>query len=180
MTKARFSAEMESELNKQMTREAEASQLYLSLASWAEVQGYPGIARFLYHHSDEERQHMLKFIAFINQRGGHCKITALGNPPEDPTTLHELFEKVLQQEISNSNEINKIVEIGFAEKDYPTNNFLQWFVQEQLEEEALATQLLDQMKIIGDESPNRGGLYEFDRNIASLHDAQLARNNSDS
>jgi len=172
---ARFSERMEQELNLQMTREAEASQLYLSFASWAEVQGFPGIAKFLFHHSDEERVHMLKFIAFINQRGGHCKINALGAPPQDPQTLHELFEKIREQEIKNSNEINKIVEIGYEEKDYPTNNFLQWFVQEQLEEEALATQLLDQLKIIGEESPNRGGLYEFDRNIANLHDAQVAQ-----
>jgi ferritin len=177
---ARFSERMEQELNLQMTREAEASQLYLSFASWAEVQGYPGIAKFLFHHSDEERVHMLKFIAFINQRGGHCKISALGAPPADPQTLHELFEKIQEQEIKNSNEINKIVEIGYEDKDYPTNNFLQWFVQEQLEEEALATQLLDQLKIIGEESPNRGGLYEFDRNIASLHDARVAEAGGDS
>lgn len=176
---ARFSKRMEEELNKQMTREAEASQLYLSLASWAEVQGFPGIATFLFHHSDEERAHMLKFIAFINQRGGHCKISALSNPPEAPQTLFELFEKVLQQEIANSNEINKIMEIGYEEKDYPTNNFLQWFVQEQLEEEALATQLLDQLKIIGEDSPNRGGLYEFDRNIATMHEAQIAGSSGD-
>jgi len=175
MTKARFSDTMQQELNKQMTREAEASQLYLSLASWAEVQGFPGIAKFLYHHSDEERAHMLKFIAFINQRGGQCKIEALSNPPADPQSLHKLFEQILQQEIHNSDEINKIVEIALSEKDYPTNNFLQWFVQEQLEEEALATQLLDQLKILGEDTPNRAGLYEFDRNIQALHDANLSR-----
>jgi len=172
---ARFSKKMEEELNAQMTREANASQFYLSMASWAEVQGYPGIAKFLYHHSDEEREHMLKFMAFINQRGGHCKVSALDSPPADPQALSELFDKILEQEISNSNEINRIVEIGYAEKDYPTNNFLQWFVEEQIEEEALATQLIDQLKILGEESPNRGGLYEFDRNIGNLTEATTAR-----
>ena len=176
---ARFSKRMEEELNNQMAREANASQFYLSMASWAEVQGYPGIAKFLYHHSDEEREHMLKFMAFINQRGGHCKVGAVETPADDPQTLFELFEKILQQEISNSNEINRIVEIGYEEKDYPTNNFLQWFVEEQIEEEALATQLIDQLKILGEDAPNRGGLYEFDRNIGNLTEASGAHTHAE-
>ena len=175
MPKARFSDKMGEELNLQMTREANAAQLYLSFGSWAEVQGFEGISAFLYDHVDEERKHMQKFLAFINQRGGHCKITALDTPPEDPKTLEELFDRVLQQEVNNSEHINNLVDLALSEKDYPTNNFLQWYVKEQIEEEALASKLVDSMSVIGDDAGNRGGLYEFDRDIESMHDAQIAR-----
>lgn len=175
MPKARFSKKMGEELNKQMTREANAAQFYLSLGSWAEVQGYDGIATFLYNHVNEERKHMQKIVAFINQRGGHCKITALKEPPADPKTLEELFDRVLDQEVTNSGHINNLVELAFEEKDYPTNSFLQWFVKEQIEEEALANKLVDAMSVIGEDKGNRGGLYEFDKNIESLHDASIAR-----
>ncbi|MEO6906800.1 MAG: ferritin [Abditibacteriaceae bacterium] len=175
MPKARFSKKMGEELNKQMTREANAAQFYLSFGSWAEVQGFDGIAAFLYNHVDEERKHMQKFLAFINQRGGHCKVTALPAPPADPKNLEDLFNKVLSQEEGNSAYINNLVELAFEEKDYPTNSFLQWFVKEQIEEEALASKLVDSMKVIGEDSGNRGGLYEFDKNIEAMHDAQIAR-----
>jgi ferritin len=175
MSDARFSQKMGEELNKQMTREANAAQFYLSFGSWAEVEGFDGIATFLYHHAEEERKHMIKFLAFINLRGGHCKITALDTPPADPANLEDLFNKVLAQEVNNSAHINNLVDLAFAEKDYPTNSFLQWFVKEQIEEEALASKLVDQMKVIGEDSGNRGGLYEFDQNIASLHDEAIAR-----
>ncbi|MEO6907182.1 MAG: ferritin, partial [Abditibacteriaceae bacterium] len=143
--------------------------------SWAEVHGYEGISTFLYDHVDEERKHMQKFLAFINQRGGHCKITALSEPIADPKNLEQLFNEVYAQEVSNSTYINKLVELASEEKDYPTNNFLQWFVKEQIEEEALASKLVDSMKVIGEDSGNRGGLYEFDKNIESMHGAQIAR-----
>lgn len=170
-----FSEKIEKALNAQMTREADAAQFYLSLGSWAEVQGFEGIAAFLYGHVQEERGHMMKLLKFINQRGGHCRVEPLSKAPGDPKTLKELFESVLAQEMSNSKEINAIVDQCLSEKDYPTFNFLQWFVKEQIEEEALATRLLDKMSVIGEDKGNKGGLYEFDNDIAGMHDAGLAR-----
>lgn len=175
MNKKLISDQVEKELNLQMTREANAAQFYLSIGSWAEVQGYEGISKFLYDHVKEERSHMMKLLKFINQRGGHAKIEPLSKPPADPKTLHELFEKVLEQEMNNSIEINKIVDLCLKQKDYPTFNFLQWFVKEQIEEEALATKLLDKMSVIGEDKGNKGGLYEFDNDIVKIHDADLAR-----
>lgn len=165
-----ISEKVEKALNAQMTREAEAAQFYLSAGSWAEVQGFEGIARFLFTHVQEERGHMMKLLQFINQRGGHARVEALGLPPDDPASLHALFESVLQQERGNSREINALVDLCLQEKDYPTFQFLQWFVAEQLEEEALATRLLDKMKVIGEDKGNKGGLYEFDQDIVKLHD----------
>lgn len=171
---------IEKALSIQMTREANAAQFYLSMGSWAEVEGYEGISNFLYEHVQEERGHMMKLLKFINQRGGHAKIASLEAPRADPKSLHELFEKVLAEERNNSKEINAIVDLCLKEKDYPTFNFLQWFVKEQIEEEALATKLLDKMRIIGEDKGNKGGLYEFDNDIVKLHDAGLARGSDES
>lgn len=170
-----ISDKVEKALNKQMTVEANAAQFYLSLGSWAETQGYDGIAEFLYGHNREEREHMMKFLKYINQRGGHTKIEALDKPPADPKTLKELFEKVFSQEANNSKKIFALVDLAWDEKDHATFNFLQWFVKEQIEEEALASKLLDKMTVIGEDKGNRGGLYQFDKDIQKIHDAQIAR-----
>lgn len=176
MKRKMLSDKIEKALNTQMTNEANAAQFYLSAGSWADVQGFEGIASFLYTHVEEEREHMMKLLKFINQRGGYTKVEALSKPSADPKNLLDLFEKVLAQEIKNSTDINNIVELCLKEKDYSTHNFLQWFVEEQIEEEALATRVLDKLKLIGDEKINKGGLYEFDNDIVKLHsDTELAR-----
>lgn len=175
MERKQISDRIEKELNAQMTREANAAQFYLSLGSWAEAQGFDGIAEFLYTHNKEEREHMMKFLKYINQRDGHARIEALDKPPADPQTLQELFEKVWIQEANNSKRINAIVDITIEEKDHATFNFLQWFVKEQIEEETLASNLLDKMTVIGEDKGNRGGLYEFDKDIMKIHEAQTAR-----
>ncbi|HVB02303.1 MAG TPA: ferritin [Chitinophagaceae bacterium] len=176
MGKRLLSEKTEKELNAQMTREAGAAQFYLSLGSWAEKEGYEGISSFLYHHSVEERAHMMKLLKFINQRGGHCRIESLPKAPPDPASLHELFENVLEQEKANSREINRITDHCLQTKDFTTFNFMMWFVKEQEEEEAMATRLLDSMKVIGENKGTKGGLYEFDRQMANMHqDFPLAR-----
>ena len=70
---------IEDALNKQVTVEAASSQVYLAMASWAETLGFEGVATFMYAHSDEEREHMLKLVKFINERGGHAKVSQLGS-----------------------------------------------------------------------------------------------------
>ncbi len=75
-----LNTKIENALNQQVQLEAESSQIYLAMASWAEVEGYAGIAAFLYHHSDEERLHMLKLFKFINERGGHGVVPSLKAP----------------------------------------------------------------------------------------------------
>jgi len=156
---------IEKALNQQVILEAESSQIYLAMASWAEVQGYEGIATFLFKHSDEERMHMLKLLKFINERGGHGVVPALKQPPSKLKGVKELFQQVLDHEILVSTEINKLVDICLKEKDYTTHNFLQWYVSEQIEEEALARKIMDKLKLIGTDP---GGMYFFDRDIASM------------
>ncbi len=156
---------IEEALNKQITVEAESSQVYLAMAAWAEVKGLEGVAEFMYAHSDEERMHMLKLVKFVNERGGHAKIEALKAPPVSFGSFKEMFQTLLDHEIMVSNCINELVHISLQEKDYATHNFLQWYVAEQMEEEALARTVLDKINLIGDD---KGGLYLFDNDVKQL------------
>jgi len=152
-------------LNKQIQFEGSSSQYYLAMASWAETQGLNGVASFLFTHSDEERMHMLKLIKFVNERGGHGLVPVLPQPPAIFKSVKAVFEEILKHEIKVTAEINNLVEITLKEKDYTTHNFLQWYVGEQLEEEALARRIVDKLKLIGDD---KGGLYFFDRDMEGM------------
>jgi ferritin len=156
---------IESALNKQIRIEAESSQVYLAMAVWAEVKGLEGISNFMYDQSDEEREHMLKLVKFVNERGGHAHISELNAPNVTFNSFKEMFEKLLEHEIYVSESINELVHISLQEKDYATHNFLQWYVAEQIEEEATARTILDKVNMIGDD---KGGLYLFDRDIQQL------------
>jgi ferritin len=166
-----LNTKIEKALNQQIVLEAESSQIYLAMASWAEKEGYAGIAAFLFKHSDEERLHMLKLLKFVNERGGHGLVPALKAPAATYKGVKEVFQEVLNHEILVSNEINKLVDICLKEKDYTTHNFLQWYVSEQIEEEALARNIMDKLKLIGGD---KSGMYFFDRDIAGMGAAKSA------
>ena len=166
MKTKRISDTMEKALNDQMTREAFQGQIYLSYASWAEVNGFAGIAAFLYKHMNEERQHMFKFLKFINVRGGHALIKAIDAPPADPNDMGDCLRKTLQHEIDNSASIDAIVNLAHEEKDWATFNFGQWFVTEQIEEETLVSNLLNQFNLATDQKREHLNLYALDRDYA--------------
>ncbi|WP_185852500.1 ferritin [Blattabacterium cuenoti] len=161
-----FSEKIQKGLIKQLNRELESSQLYLSMATWVERKGYEGICEFLYDHSNEERIHMLKLIRYINKRGGNVILYDLLHVNTTYISLKELFMKLLEHEKKISKEINFLVEISLQEKDYFTYNFLQWYVEEQIEEEALSKTILDKIELIGED---KGGLYLFDKDMKSSH-----------
>ena len=156
---------IENALNNQIKIEAESSQFYLAMASWAETQGLNGTAKFLYQHADEERMHMLKLVKFVNERGGHAIIPQLSAPDKDYSSLKTVFEMLLKHEMMVTEEINNVVDTCLAEKDYTTHNFMQWYVSEQIEEEALARSIMDKLNMIGND---KGGLYLFDRDLENL------------
>lgn len=153
---------VEAALNEQIEKEASSSQFYLAMASWAEGNGLNGTSQFMYKHSDEERFHMLKLVKFVNERGGKAIIPALNQPPLDFKNLENVFELLLEHELDVTESINNLVDICLQEKDYTTHNFIQWYVSEQLEEEALARTILDKIKLIGND---KGGMYMFDRDL---------------
>ncbi len=160
-----LSKSIEKALNEQIKIEAESSQIYLAMACWAEIKGLEGIANFMYKQSDEERDHMLKLVKFVNERGGHAQISALKAPNVTFKSFKEMFEKLYEHEVFVSKSINDLVHISLEERDYASHNFLQWYVAEQIEEEAMARTILDKINLIGDD---KGGLYLFDRDIQSL------------
>ena len=161
-----LSKKMQDALNEQIRIEAQSSQVYLAMASWAEIQpGIDNVTAFFYRHSDEERIHMLKLIHFVNDRGGFAVIPTLEQPTLTYPSIIHAFKELLNHEIMVSQSINKLVDIALQEKDYATSNFLQWYVAEQIEEEALARTMNDKLEMIGDE---KSGLYLFDRDILNV------------
>lgn len=161
-----LSKKIEDALNNQIRIEAESSQIYLAMACWAEVKGLEGVAGFMYSQSNEERDHMLKLIKFVNERGGHAQISELKAPNVTFESFKEMFEMLFEHEVFVSKSINELVHISLQEKDYATHNFLQWYVSEQIEEEAVARNILDKINLIGND---KGGLYLFDRDIMQLN-----------
>jgi ferritin len=149
--------------NRQVEREAFSSNLYLAMASWAETNGLAGVAEWLYNQSDEERLHMMKFIKYINERGGQAVIPAMKKPVLNFKSVEEMFMEVLKHEEFITSSINEIVALTLEEKDFNTHNFLQWFVTEQDEEEASVKTVLDKVRLVG-----KNNMYQFDRDIMNL------------
>ena len=164
-----LSNNIENALNNQIKIETESSQIYLAMASWAEVKGLNGVATFMYAQSNEERDHMLKLVHYINERGGHARISKLVAPSVEFGSFKEMFQTLFEHEVLVSKSINELVDITLQEKDYATHNFLQWYVAEQVEEEAQARTILDKINLIGND---KGGLYLFDNDIKQFTSAK--------
>ncbi|MEO8772721.1 MAG: ferritin [Gelidibacter sp.] len=175
----RLSKKIEDILNHQVAKEAEAAQIFLSYGCWADAQGYGGIANFLFRHSGEERDHMMKVMQYIMERGGTVKITAIKAPPEDPANLQDCFEKTFKHEVDNTTAIYGIVNLAHKEGDWATFNFAQWFVKEQIEEEKMVMELLDKLKIAGGPQASDESLFNLDKFLENAPDEMpLARDAS--
>lgn len=160
-----MSLEMEELLNKQVELEAKASAKYLAMASWCDSHGYSNSATYFYEQSDEERMHMLKIFTFINDMGGTAVSPGFDTPKSDYASFREIFETALESEIQVSNAINFIVDKAKKERDYSTDQFLQWFVQEQREEEMNARRAVELFDLLGEE---KLALFMIDERIMSL------------
>ena len=167
---------MQVALNAQMNKENHQAQIYLSYGCWADSEGFEGISNFLFRHSKEERDHMMKFLEYILKRGGKVKVSAIPEPSADPTSVNDCFEKVFKQEVSNTELIYKLVKMSFDEGDWATWNFMQWFVREQTEEENLAIELLDMIKVAGGKEASHSALFSLDKRMGERgDDAKLAQ-----
>lgn len=149
--------------NRQIEREGFSSNLYLAMASWAENKGLAGIADWLYAQSEEEKMHMLKFIRFVNERGGAALIPAFKQPPVKFKGAAEMFKEVLKHEQFITASINEVLATAIAENDYATANWVQWFVSEQVEEESSVQLIIDKLALAGEY-----GIYFLDRDIMRL------------
>lgn len=162
---------VEKALNEQIKREEHSSRIYLAMASWAERNGYPGAADWLYAQTEEERIHMLKLVHYLNDRGGNAVIPALDAPDSKFKSLLDVFQHVLEHEEYISASINDLYAISTREKDYSTANYLQWYITEQIEEESSVRSILDQLNLTGSKE---GGLFLMDKEFAAMAKAKRA------
>lgn len=148
---------VEKVINDQINAEEYSARMYTSMASWCETQGMPGFAKFLYQHSEEEDFHTMKFMKYLNGKGGHALVTSVEAPPQKFKNIRDVFEQIYEHECKVSGMINDMYVVATNEKDFATCNFLQWYIAEQIEEEEIFSGILDKIKLAGDTS-----LYALD------------------
>jgi len=153
---------IEKALNEQVQAELFSSYLYLSMSAFFESQGWGGFASWMRAQSDEERAHAMKIYDFIFTRGGRSVLKAIDAPQSEWKSVHEVFEETYKHEQKVTNLIHGLVALAIAENDYATKNFLDWFVDEQVEEEENCVKILDTLKLIGDA---KQGLYFFNKEL---------------
>lgn len=159
-----LSPDTEQLLNQQVGIEATASAIYLAMASWSDSKGYKYAASFLYDQAEEERKHMLKIFHYINDMGGHARQSNIIDIQHAFPSLRKIFELILMQEIQVSQSIHRLVDHCWTNKDFATANFLQWFVEEQIEEETTARRNLELFDVIGDSGV---GLFMIEQEIGA-------------
>lgn len=158
-----ISKQVESLLVRQIEREYYSSSLYLSMGAWADRNGYPGVSKWMMAQSLEERDHMMKIIAYVNLRGGKAVIPAVALPPAEFTSVLDIYKQTRVHEEFISESLNEIVGASFEEKDFMTHTWMQWFVNEQIEEEAKVMEILDRLHLLGE-----GQLYHFDTEVMGM------------
>ena len=150
------------ELNEQIKHETFSAYLYLSMEAYFEANALGGFANWMRIQYQEEMSHALKIFDFINERGGQVHLTAIDAPATEWGSPVEVFEVTLEHEREVSASIHRLVDLAIEISDHATNQMLQWFVEEQVEEEATAEQILDELRLIGDA---RSGLFMLNREL---------------
>ena len=149
-------------LNDQINAEQYSAFLYLSMSAWLEDKGLSGFANWMYVQYQEELTHASKIFKYVNERGGKVELKGIEQMPTDFESVISVAEMTLEHEQHVTSLINNLVDIAIEEHDHATQSFLQWFVDEQVEEEANATELLDNLKL----TEGRGnGLFMIDREL---------------
>jgi len=153
---------MQDALNEQINAEIYSAYLYYAMEAYFQSQGLSGCAHWMQWQAIEEMSHGHKFVSFVNERGGRVKLAPIAGPPTEWDSPLAAFEAAYQHEVKVSALINKLVDLAQAERDHATHNFLQWFVGEQVEEEASAGGVVQKLKLAAS-SP--GGLFMVDREL---------------
>jgi ferritin len=166
-----LSKTMTERLNGQINLEFYSSNLYLQMAAWCDHKGYAGCASFLKQHATEEMMHMQKLFSYVSETGGLPLLGAVEAPPAQFEDLGDVFKKTLEHERFITGKINDVVAVAFEEKDFSSFQFLQWYVAEQHEEEALFQGIVDKIAIIGLDGR---GIYFLDKEIGKLAQTRAA------
>lgn len=165
---------MEQALNSQINAELYSSYLYLSMKAYFESINLPGFANWMKVQVQEELMHAMKFFDFVNECRGRVTLKAIEQPPAEWKSPLNVFEETLKHEQKVTGLINNIMNIAIEEKNHATSNFLQWFVNEQVEEEASADKILQELKLLGSKS---AGLFMMDKELGARVFTPPAANN---
>ncbi len=151
---------IEKALNKQINAEFYSAYMYLSMASFLDKIHLNGFSNWMRVQFEEEQFHAMKFYDYVLERGGEVRLTAIEKPPYAWKDIIDIFEATKKHEQEITEMINNLVDLAIKEKDHATANFLQWFLEEQVEEEASVDELLSQLKLVGGKG---SGLFILDR-----------------
>jgi ferritin len=135
-------------LNDQIQMEFSSAYLYLAMGAYFESENLPGFAKWMYAQFGEEQGHARRLFTYVTDRGGRVVLQGIEKPTESYSGPKDVFEKVLAHEKKVTTSINGIYDLAVEAKDYPTQSQLNWFVDEQVEEEKAASEILDQLKLI--------------------------------
>ncbi|MEN6309114.1 MAG: ferritin [Anaerohalosphaeraceae bacterium] len=156
---------VEKAFNEQINAETYSAYLYWSMSAWCETNNLPGFANWMRIQAQEEMTHALKFYTHVLERGGQVKLTTIDGPETEWKDIEAVFAATLKHENYVTERINSLVDLAIKEKDHASNQYLQWFVNEQVEEEKNAEQILGQLKIMG-KQPG-AALYMLDKEMAA-------------
>lgn len=157
-----LSQKVQAALNDQINAELGSAYVYLAMAAHFEESNLTGSARWMRRQAKEEVGHAMKIFDFVHDRDGHVTLAAVPQPPGQFGSPVELWEQVLKHEQGVSARIHKLYALAGAENDYPTQTMLQWFIDEQVEEEKTAKTILEQARMIGSSS---SAIYFLDRHL---------------
>ena len=155
--------ELHSLLNAQINNEMSASYSYLAMSAWFEDTPYGGFAQWMLAQSQEETTHAMKFYHFLIDRGAKVELSAISAPHQDFSSPLEVFETSLKQEAEVTAAIHKLYEAAETHRDHESKNLLNWFLDEQVEEEKAVQDMIDRLKLVGD---NPVGLLQLDQEAA--------------
>jgi len=157
-----LSDKMQKALVEQINRELFSSYLYLSMSIWFQSQNLKGCAKWMSVQSKEEYSHAMKFLDYVQDRGGQAALAAIEAPQKSWKSTVDAFEATLKHEKFITESINALMDQAVKEKDYPSTIFLQWFITAQVEEDNNAVEILEKLKMLAN-SP--GGLFMLDREL---------------
>ncbi len=143
-----ISTTMQRAINEQINKELYSSYLYLSIAAYFEDNNLPGFAKWMYIQADEEREHGMKLFHHLLERGGKVELKAIAGPETDWKTHLDVFKQVQEHEAAVTASIHALYELALKEKDYPAQVMLHWFIEEQVEEEKNAAEIVQQLELI--------------------------------
>lgn len=149
-------------VNKQIQAETHSAYLYLAMAAYAEAQDLSGVASWMKAQANEEMEHAMKFYGYVYQTGGEVELLEIEKPPKEFGSILDIFNAALEHEKLITSKINALYELAIEQKDYAFQSFLKWYIDEQVEEEATAMEIIAKIKMVGD---SKEGVFMLDKEL---------------